>query len=535
MRHAREKTMKKWVAIAATAALIITAGCADKTEETNKPVSTEAGNSASASNSNSSSAKASEEPYELVYLTTGDQGAKPLVPNDRIIAEINKRLNIKLTVKIAPEFSYDKINVAIASGDLPDVVTTQYPSSSVSQWIKEGILVPLNDYFDKLPTIKAKLDNGLQWTAVDGKYYGYPFVSGMEKSNYTVQFRKDWLDKLGLQYPKTLDEFESTLKAFVEKDPDGNGKADTFGYITNKPVPGDALTAFDFVLYAYGLPDADYVLNDKGEVIPRFEHPAFKAGIEELRKWYKEKLIDPEFILYDRPAKEQKFFQSKAGVMDGPLFRHVSRIEGSLKQVNPDGVLGYAPPPTGPEGKQGMATRPKTALFTAVTNKAKNPEKAAEFIEFMLSKEGRELLELGIEGTHYTKHGDKITYNEAEREKDGFAPNGWAHPLAWGNVSWPIDEDYLPQTELNIDRAKDSVKVASQYFVPNLITRKTDAEIEYGKAVNEVYNQYFVDLLKGKLDVDKGIAELDKEWRQAGGDEILKSVNEEYKKQGASK
>ncbi|SFS46118.1 ABC-type glycerol-3-phosphate transport system, substrate-binding protein [Paenibacillus sp. BC26] len=518
-------TMKKWVIGLAAAALIITAGCSNKPDA----------NEASATNSGSNSGSATEEPYELVYLTTGDQGAKPLVPNDRIIAEINKRLNIKLTIKISPEFSYDKINVAIASGDLPDVVTTQYPSSSVSQWIKEGIVVPLNDYFDKLPTIKAKLDNGLQWTAVDGKYYGYPFVSGMEKSNYTVQFRQDWLDKMSLPHPKTLDEFHDTLKAIVEKDPDGNGKADTFGFITNKPVAGDALTAFDFVLYAYGLPYADYALNDKGEVIPRFEDPAFKKGIEELRKWYEEKLIDPEYIIYDRPTKEQKFFQSKAGVMDGPLFRHVSRVEGSLQQVNPDGKLGFAPPPAGPDGKQGMATRPKTALFTAVTNKAKNPEKAAEFIEFMLSKEGRELLQLGIEGVHYTKQGDQITYNEAEREKDGFAANGWSHPLAWGNVTWPIDENYLPQTEKNIDRAIDSVKIASQYFVPNLITRRTDSEIEYGKAVNEVYNQYFVNLLNGKLDVDKGIEELGKEWRQAGGDAILTEINEEYKNQDAGK
>jgi putative aldouronate transport system substrate-binding protein len=499
-----------------TAVLVIAAGCSNQNQASTRTAGP-------------------NEPYELVYLTTGDQGAKPLVPNDRIIAEINKRLNIKLTVKIVPEFSYDKINVAIASGDLPDVVTTQYPSASVSQWIKEGILLPLNDYLKDTPALKAKLDNGLQWTAVDGKYYGYPFVSGAEKSNYTVQFRQDWLDKLGLAHPKTLEEFHSTLKAIVEKDPDGNGKADTFGYITNKPNAGDLLTAFDFVLYAHGLPYADYALNEKGEVIPRFEHPSFKKGIQELRKWYEEKLIDPEFIVYDRPTKEQKFFQGKAGIMDGPLFRHVSRIEGSLQQVNPQGKLGYAPPPAGPEGKKGMATRSKSALFTGVTKKSKNPQKAAQFIDFLLSKEGRNLLQLGIEGVHYTKQGDKINYIEAEREKDGFAGNGWAHPLAWGNVTWPIDENYLPQTEPRIERALDSVKVASQYFVPNLVTKKTEAEIEFGKAVNEVYNQYFVNLLNGKLDVDKGIAELGQKWRQAGGDKILKEISDEYKKQGTKK
>ncbi|MFD0676606.1 MULTISPECIES: extracellular solute-binding protein [unclassified Paenibacillus] len=512
-------TVKKWFIGANALALLTAVGCS------NTPAST--ANTAVSGGKPSSS---SNEPYELTYLTTGDQGAKPLQPNDRIIAEINKRLNIKLNVKIVPENAFDKINVAFASGDLPDVVTTQYPSETVSQWVKEGIIIPLNDYLKDTPSLKAKLENGLKWTAVDGKYYGYPFISQQEKSNYTIQFRQDWLEKLGLQPPKTIEEFYSTLKAVVEKDPDGNGKADTYGFITNKPIAGDALTAFDFVFYAYGLPYGDWAQDEKGNVIPKFEHPAFKKGLTELRKWYSEKLIDPEFIVYDRPLKEQKFFQSKAGFMDGPLFRHVSRIEGSLQQVNPAGKLGYAPPPAGPEGKQGMAFKGKNAFYTSVTKQAKNPQKAAQFIDFLLSKEGRDLLQLGIEGVHYTKQGDKINYNEEERAKDGFSPNGWSHPLAWGNVTWPIDENYLPQTEPRIERALDSVNVASKYIVPNLVNKKTGSEIEFGKAVNEVYNQYFVSLLNGKLDVDKGIAELGQKWRQAGGDKILKDANDELKK-----
>lgn len=42
-------------------------------------------------------------------------------------------------------------------------------------------------------------------------------------------WRKDWLDKLGLEVPKTLDDYEKVLTAFVEEDPDGNGKKDTAG------------------------------------------------------------------------------------------------------------------------------------------------------------------------------------------------------------------------------------------------------------------------------------------------------------------
>ena len=465
---------------------------------------------------------------ELTYLTTGDQAAKPLQPGDRIIAEINNRLGIRLNVQIVPEGAVDKINAAFASGDLPDVVTTKFPAESVSQWISEGIIIPIDDYLGAMPTVKQKLENGLQWTAIDGKYYGYPFISQTDKSNYTIQFRADWLEKLGIEPPTTLDEFYEALKAVTTQDPDGNGKDDTYGFSTNKPNPGETFNAFQFVFFAYGLPYADWALDEQGKVIPIFEHPAFRQGMAYLRKLMEEKLIEPEFMVNDRPMKEQKFFQGKIGFMEGPLFRHVSRIEGGLQKVNPEGKLGWTAPPAGPDGKRGMPVKPKGGLLTSITSASKHPEKAAELIEFLLSKEGRDLLQLGIEGIHYTGEGDQIVYNEAEREKDGFAANGWAHPLAWGNVTWPIDENYLPLIEPQRERAQQSVQLASQYIMPNLVNKKTEAEIRYSSVLNDIYNQYFLDMLSGKKDIDTGIEELSRKWREQGGDEILKEVSEAY-------
>ena len=46
--------------------------------------------------------------------------------------------------------------------------------------------------------------------------------------------RKDWLDKLGLQPPKTWDDLAKVAQAFTTQDPDGDGKADTYGLA----VPG---------------------------------------------------------------------------------------------------------------------------------------------------------------------------------------------------------------------------------------------------------------------------------------------------------
>lgn len=466
-------------------------------------------------------------PTKIVFLTPGDNAAMGIKPGDRIIAEINKRLNIDLEVKFVPENGFEKINVAMATGDLPDVVTINYPSPSLNQWISEGLLVPINDYLPVMPTVKEKLEKNLKWTAVGGKYYGYPFIE--ERSNTTIAYRADWLETLGIKPPKTLDEFYQALKDIATKDPDKNGKNDTYGLTAQKSAGFN--TSFNFVFYAYGLPNGDWALDDSGKVVPIFEHAAFKQGVQYLRKLWDEKLIDPEFLLNDTQQREQKFYQGKVGFMAAPLFRHVSRLETSLQKVNPDGKLGYTAPPAGPDGKSGMVGTPKNGLFTAVTKNAKNPEKAAKFIEFMLSKEGRSLLELGLEGVHYTKQGDNIVYNEEERAKDGFAAKGWAHPLAWGSVVWPLTVNYLPQTEPQADRAKESVDIATKAMKPNLINTTTAEEIEMNGVLGELMNQYYIEMITGKRDIEAGIAELSKKWRDQGGAKVLDAVNKAYQEQ----
>lgn len=470
---------------------------------------------------------ADEKPVPLTFLTTGDMAAKPLQPDDRIVAEINKRLNITLTVKAVPQNAWEKINVAMASGDLPDVVVSQYPSAAVNQWIRDGIIVPINDYLDKMPTVKQKLSERLSWTAVDGKYYGYPFIE--ERANFDLCYRGDILDKLGKKAPETIDEFYQIAREIANSDPDGNGQNDTYALTGMKAFTNSAIFCFDWVFYAYGMPYSDFALDSNNNVIPRFEHPSFKEGMAYLRKLWEEKLIEPEFMLNDIQKQEEKFAQGKAVFVATYLFRNLNRVETVVKKVDPNGRLEFMEPPKGPGGKAGLNPTPKTGTLTAVTKAAKNPERAAMFIEFLLSKEGRDLLQLGIEGTHYKKQGDKIEYIEAEREKDGFAANGWSHPLAWGHVCWPLTQMYLPDTEPQKERAIQSVEVATKFMVPNLIPVMPDSEVEYGSVINDLYNQYFFDMLTGKVDIEQGIKELSSKWRTQGGDKVLSEAADLYK------
>lgn len=474
---------------------------------------------------NTSGVNKGEKREKIVWLTTGDAGAKPLLKTDRIVEEINNRLGIELVMNIAPDGNTEKINVAMASGDLPDIVTGSYGTAATQQWIDDGMLVPFNEYLDKSPTVKKILEEQYPWSvAKDGKFYGLPFITQMNKANSLPSFRQDWLENLGMKVPETLEEFKQTLMAFTYDDPDGNGKDDTIGITTTKGIG-----TWNFIFYAYGRSYADYALDKDGNVIPVFEHESFKKGMEYLKDLWQEGVIDKEFMLNDAKKAEEKFYKGRAGYFTPALFRHVSRLENNLQQVYPEGKLGYALPPKGEDGSFGNSSQGKGGMFTAVTVKCKAPEKAMAFIEFMNSEEGTDLLRKGIEGIHYTMDGDKIVYNEEERAKDNFSENGWAHPLAWGSFAWPLEAGYLPETEPAKDRALESIELATQAQKPNLIPNKFEAEIENGSVVGDLYEQYFLDMMQGKIDIDQGVAELSQKWRAQGGEEILKQANEIYK------
>ena len=61
-----------------------------------------------------------------------------------------------------------------------------------------------------------------------GKIFGVPTMDTtmIDVMDYQMWINQTWLDKLNLEMPTDLDSFYKVLKAFKEKDPNGNGKAD---------------------------------------------------------------------------------------------------------------------------------------------------------------------------------------------------------------------------------------------------------------------------------------------------------------------
>ena len=93
--------------------------------------------------------------------------------------------------------------------------------------------------------------------------------------------------------------------------------------------------------------------------------------------------------------------------------------------------------------------------------------------------------------------------------------------MAWGSFFWPLESAYLPETEPARDRALETIELAQQAQLPNLVEVKTEAEVEYGMALGSLFDQTVINILQGNVSVDEGIAKLSQEWRAQGGTDVL--------------
>lgn len=194
-------------------------------------------------------------------------------------------------------------NPLLSGGDLPDVFLSAMDDNDIATY--ESLFLPLNDLieehapniskmFSEIPDIKELA------TTADGKIYGLPAVIPHRPASVTVpMINKTWLDKLGLEAPTTFDELYDVLKAFKEKDPNGNGVADEV------PLDVDGMGQWGTMGFigAYGnySPSLHDFFNSAKDgkfiFIPATED--YKQLLTFMNRLYKDELLNQEIITQD--------------------------------------------------------------------------------------------------------------------------------------------------------------------------------------------------------------------------------------------
>ncbi|RTE08255.1 extracellular solute-binding protein [Paenibacillus whitsoniae] len=369
-----------------------------------------------ATNNTGSSAApgASAESSKMVKLNIIESGSGLPAPEKDFVREnLNKALNADINLTAYATDYGSQLNVRMAAGDYPDLFGVD--KASLKQLSDQGLLLDLTPYFDKeLKPVKTFIgDSSLKKGTVNGKIFAVAQAPQAPKATYWI--RKDWLDKLQLKTPETLDDLLTVSKAFTEKDPDGNGKNDTYGLTGLMGATGLSLfSAFSPVFGGYGVPNPGEFFVKDGKVVQSLYDPGMKDALTFISKFVASGSVDPDYILNTGTQPRDKAIKGQVGIIwtEWTNLTNAQYVE-QIKKVNPNAEWVQLPAPKGPAGQfSGSTDIGKTAGLMAIPKSLEKDKtklhRVFDLLNYISTGEGSRLVQYGVAGKHYNLENGKV-------------------------------------------------------------------------------------------------------------------------------
>lgn len=244
---------------------------------------------------------------------------------------LKDKYNIELEMEYIPQSALEeKKSLMMNSGELPDIMLNMLFTTDelVKYGSVEGLFLPVEDYINE--TLTPGLMNywtdavAATCTANDGHIYSLPRILDIV---HTVDYygrtfmNKKWLDELGLEMPRTLDEFVDTLYTIKEADPSGVGSENLYpfgGDMENVSNTWYLLNAFGYnqtqpiftttTGSSYGL---EPCLRDGEVVIPAYDTEVYQEFLKLMNQFYNDGIINPNFFTIDSVEINAQMIEGK--------------------------------------------------------------------------------------------------------------------------------------------------------------------------------------------------------------------------------
>ena len=321
-------------------------------------------------------------PVVVIYnnsgvITSGAMSKKEQV--EEIKQWLQKKTGVEVTVIVPPPGQEEnKLNLILAGNDQLDAFWGDW-----TKYQPKGALMPINDLLNKYgPNIKKTWPKG-SWDAMtdkNGKIWGIPRVASLMGNPLWI--RTDWLQKLNLKMPTTIDEYEVVLKAFKDNKPGGEGTIPLLAEVRGKHASRGLHNTLVGAFTPYGYANW-YDTTDK-KLKPSELQPGFKDFLAKMHDWYEKGYIYPEFASLDRPRIKELIRLNKVGSA-ATWMSNVTLTKYFLNQTVPE--ADYAIPPggiSGPKGK-GETIRPASLEGILFSARSKNAASTMKVINFLYS------------------------------------------------------------------------------------------------------------------------------------------------------
>ena len=474
--------------------------------------------------------------------------------------KLQNDLNVDLDFVLFPSDKNERIQklelMIMAGGDeLPDIIMGDCGDlSSIVKYGEMGMIVSTKDYYDTLSywTDDTFAEGGLSKedelryvTCYDGDIYGVLQYNGSPNNCYSearCMVYEPWLQALEMEKPTTTDEFADMLRAFRDKDPNGNGEADEIPLMSyNDRIQYNFIR---FLMCPFIYTQENYFNLVDGEVQFVANTPEWKEGLKWIASLYDEGLILPVSMTQDRNSYTAIMTEEPERV--GAIAMFSASNLGATDARRAEYIC--LDPLTGPEGVRNGVYAPRIpAIRMMITKNCEEPAAAFMLGDYLCSQVMSLWTRYGEEDVDWlhAQEGDKGVYEEALGYGAFFKC-----VTPWGvlqNKWWGVDTPCIILDKWSAGQVKDetdvynhtfpigrSLKKTVEYANPNpivgLVFNEEEQEVvtECQSTINDYVLQSFSEFVTGIRDIDAEwdgyVAEFDK----MGLNDYMEVVNSCY-------
>ena len=299
----------------------------------------------------------------------------------------------------ANDSQYDtNVSMVISMGSLPDIMVVS-SQDEIEQLVEAGLIEDLTESYnncisDRIRKMYESYGDSLKdMVTYDGKIMALPETNITDGPNL-VWLRKDWMDKLGLSAPHTINDVVNIVKRFISEDPgnngvDASGKPNTVGLAVDTDVTGECGYSSEFLLdiifACFGAYPKQWIMNDDGEIVYGSVTDEAKEALSYINNLYNQGVIDNDFLLRTSTNICELIENGLCGSFFGPWWAPNNPLANAVSR-NPDADWQPYLIATDSDGTTSYHSQNPCYKYVVVRKGYEHPEIAAKMISVMFDK-----------------------------------------------------------------------------------------------------------------------------------------------------
>lgn len=452
------------------------------------------------------------------------------------------------------EYYSVNVSVAMTSKQLPDLMVVS-SLDDLRQLVELDLIEDLTQSYDNCLTERIKEiyasygDGIIDGVTFDGRIMAIP-ETNIEDGPNLLWLRKDWMDKLGLKEPKTMEDACNIVKAFIKENPGNN--EETVGFVCDADLSGECGYSseylMDIIFASHDAYPKQWIYDTDGNIVYGSVSAQAKQALFYIKDMYQEGVLDKNFLLRTSVNNIELIVEGKCGSFFGPwwaannpLMEAVTknpeaRWEPYLLQTDEDGSTSYySQNPTykyvvvrkGYEYPE-IACKIVSALFDFIRYDSEHDCEFAKYYQDNVDPTARPLainvdysdaltkcyyeLTDVLFGEKDAKELDLLEYSYYESCRDYLKNGDAATPQQWAAYTSRI-------TACSLLAKANLKKIESLYF-----DETKTMENQWWK-LRQMEKEYYLQIVTGDLEID-AFDEFAEKWYSSGGTAITKEVQQ---------